>query len=1448
MGAGAAGHVVLAERVVEVLHNQGDDASPQWSSGSGFIMRGALVLTAAHVVRPAGELLVRFRGVEERPARVCTLPDGGLALDDQLDLAVLEILDTHGDAPAVAVARLRDNPTLDVPNLDGCVAFGFPAFEQRTRPGRDRPVRESVRVDGYIPMGQGAVEGLATLRIRDAPQHPSITPGDLSRSPWRGISGAVVFAGAVAIGVISEHHPPAGLNGLTVVPLAWIDRRADAAAWWDLLGVADPASLPSLPAAPDLASPDAEVERRYRELLLRSPEFTRLPTPFEALSPAFYMPRLLRAADAATDGDDPVRPVTDVMTSVHRLVIFAPAGMGKTELLHDLMRRMAGDGDGIPVFVRLHDLARRGEGHDLLNFAIIESFGDLVDHAEVEQIVAMLRRRREQDVSDVVFLFDGLDEVPVARLNDVLARVRKVDRFVLTSRPSGRIDVLQDGPAYWIDGLNDEAVGHFVDRWESRDPDVRNLLDRLAEDPRLGELAQFPQLLVLLCWLWRPVSAGGQRSRVGIIATAVDEAFSRAVRLASLPDGSEEVVPAQARDALQRAALEAVSTGEGDRMDLSRRHLLTFMEEAGGRSLAALLLGFARRTGLLVPAPAGDDLRFLHQAFRAHLAGEALVAADDPAPAVDRLALRKNGDDTLAAAAALEPERMAALILDRLAACREDLFRMNSRSAAVCLEGLTDLRPLDERLRPVADAVLEGAREVWSRDWFAPAIGYLRTDYMRTRLRDSLADDDGDLRWAAVEGLRHMGEPEAVRPLVDRLPDEPWPGVQTAIVVALGRLRDPAAVGPLWAHYERLCRAGVRRGASIELRAIGESLGRLDAEPQIRSLIDRLGDDEEGALEVLMGARPFVPPHLSDEITRSLTAARVILTDPEDVLRYLATADDPAATTAGQLEAIDGLGAVGTGEAADAILRIMLTATTDEVRERAGAALRDLEGETGFADVVQHLANVFWSPDPASRHEGALAFLLLWTSPAQDALAAMTFPEPGQQDEELAQDADSRVRATVAIMACLAGWSPLELLAELAGDQDALVRETAVAALGWLPGDDGTDPVVRRAVRDTEYRVRIAALRALGRLAPAGAADVVGMVLDSDQADERAEAAAALRAVGDGAAMAPILRRLRAEEDPTVRWALVDAAIELSRPDPVPSDVAKAIGTELKGDTAARAFGARAAGRAGLVETSAQLRELMRSDPDDAVRGEAARSYGRVAAPDALLRLVDELTAGEPPRERLSALADALSYRSRDVVDGLVARIAEAGGHTIVTERATVVKYRIHTHTLMSSSDPRGVATLLEALSSPDAGDRWNAVDELEDRWHEPGVLGRIAVAMLDPDICVADRAAGIIDDLADTYEPAAMDEESRALLGHPDTLTSLIELLEPDSEPVYWLLMHVEFMPALLRAEVGGAHAVRPLLWYLADHHGVRLFPDGTAVLATGREVRWDDLPGALR
>jgi hypothetical protein len=54
--------VGLAELVVEVLHNKGTAAEPDWSVGSGYVLGSRLVLTAAHNVGP-GELLVRLHAV-----------------------------------------------------------------------------------------------------------------------------------------------------------------------------------------------------------------------------------------------------------------------------------------------------------------------------------------------------------------------------------------------------------------------------------------------------------------------------------------------------------------------------------------------------------------------------------------------------------------------------------------------------------------------------------------------------------------------------------------------------------------------------------------------------------------------------------------------------------------------------------------------------------------------------------------------------------------------------------------------------------------------------------------------------------------------------------------------------------------------------------------------------------------------------------------------------------------------------------------------------------------------------------------------------------------------------------------------------------------------------------------------------------------------------------------
>jgi hypothetical protein len=64
----------------------------------------------------------------------------------------------------------------------------------------------------------------------------------------------------------------------------------------------------------------------------------------------------------------------------------------------------------------------------------------------------------------------------------------------------------------------------------------------------------------------------------------------------------------------------------------------------------------------------------------------------------------------------------------------------------------------------------------------------------------------------------------------------------------------------------------------------------------------------------------------------------------------------------------------------------------------------------------------------------------------------------------------------------------------------------------------------------------------------------------------------------------------------------------------------------------------------------------------------------------------------------------------------------------------------------------------------------------------------------------------------------------------------------------VGWLIGQAELLPVLLRAAVGGRYATRQVLWNLAERHGLRLLADDRALLATGREVSWDELPDALR
>ncbi|MFE0877045.1 trypsin-like peptidase domain-containing protein [Streptomyces smyrnaeus] len=232
--------VALADRVVEVVSDFGPSASPRYRYGSGCVMSGRTVLTAAHAVAGADSVWVRGRDKRRLEARV----DPAFVGDPEtVDLALVELdEDTAFPAlPAAVVDRCSAVPEV----IDRCHTVGYPAFKERTAHGVT--VRDTVGVGGHISVLANLVSELLTLHVtaspRPLPQHGQ----SLARTEWSGMSGAPVWAGEYLVGVVTEHSPREGASALTVTPLAHLERLSNAELWWQRLGVESAAGLVRLP-------------------------------------------------------------------------------------------------------------------------------------------------------------------------------------------------------------------------------------------------------------------------------------------------------------------------------------------------------------------------------------------------------------------------------------------------------------------------------------------------------------------------------------------------------------------------------------------------------------------------------------------------------------------------------------------------------------------------------------------------------------------------------------------------------------------------------------------------------------------------------------------------------------------------------------------------------------------------------------------------------------------------------------------------------------------------------------------------------------------------------------------------------------------------------------------------------------------------------------------------
>jgi hypothetical protein len=247
----------LEDRFVEVIARRADGT---YGYGSGCVVAGVWVLTAAHVVDgppPTRELFVR-RPRDGRLLPATRHPDLVGRRDGSLpDLALVEVAALRDEAlPALPLAEVDRATEAADPAVERVQVVGFPKFMERVRDGQQ--IRDSAHLtDGRIPVLSLVKTGLLSVEVGKTPRELPPREEALGGSPWSGISGAPIVADGLLLGVVSEHAPREGSSTLTGVPLALLEKDdrypgwgsgvSNPGAWWSRLGAEGRGALTKLP-------------------------------------------------------------------------------------------------------------------------------------------------------------------------------------------------------------------------------------------------------------------------------------------------------------------------------------------------------------------------------------------------------------------------------------------------------------------------------------------------------------------------------------------------------------------------------------------------------------------------------------------------------------------------------------------------------------------------------------------------------------------------------------------------------------------------------------------------------------------------------------------------------------------------------------------------------------------------------------------------------------------------------------------------------------------------------------------------------------------------------------------------------------------------------------------------------------------------------------------------
>ena len=507
----------LAARVVEVIADRGEGRNPRYRFGSGCVVVGRTVLTAAHVV--AGAVGVWIRGPDKVAHQAALDPKFiGDPEGPGPDLALVEIIAGPVNAPAMGLAAVdRNSPSADP--VEQCHVIGYPAFKERHAPDGGR-FRETVDAVGHVPVLSGLAGGLLSVQVTNTPQPLPPAQVALGDSPWSGISGAPVVASGYLLAVVTEHAPREGSSAITATPLTALDSEptypgwgpglSNSGAWWNRLGVPGPKALKLLPDRQPGANSAAwahgpETSRvaaahqapwclapatMLRELLTAQHR-ARETVPYRLLTgqipplSSLYVEQDVERSRIGSDGSrapalSDLKPLMSrsmtiaTVLSMHRhIVITAEPGGGKSTLLYQLIAQstdwwlgqtndnvnwdQAPMGSAIPIRVPAQLLVGRSLP-EALAASVVAELGEYLD---VPPPDPSLFTQPPMDSGSWLVMVDGLDEIldRISRYRVIEAIAQRVKdgsghfRFLITSRPLVTGD---------LEPLNNRHVGLYV--------------------------------------------------------------------------------------------------------------------------------------------------------------------------------------------------------------------------------------------------------------------------------------------------------------------------------------------------------------------------------------------------------------------------------------------------------------------------------------------------------------------------------------------------------------------------------------------------------------------------------------------------------------------------------------------------------------------------------------------------------------------------------------------------------------------------------------------------------------------------------------------------------------------------------------------------------------------------------------------------------------------------